>query len=162
MCEQCLVNPLYFGEVLPGYILIRARRKSEYIEVGDWGLVEANDPTYVWKSIPYKKTAKDRIFCAPSDFSDCFYGSPQQGFKLITAARQAGYSEGLEYFVNFESWFFDYLARWIETHEAELYDDAFPHLDEYMPHDNTLGKGPVTNLIVPEKYKEMLEKEKLL
>ena len=26
MCEQCLVNPLYFGEVLPGWYLIRARR----------------------------------------------------------------------------------------------------------------------------------------
>ena len=45
MCEQCLVNPLYFGEVLPGWYLIRARRDGDIMKVGDWGMIQCNDPT---------------------------------------------------------------------------------------------------------------------
>lgn len=50
MCEQCLVNPLFFGEILPNWLLIRARRESDDMEVGEWGLIHhANNPNIVFK-----------------------------------------------------------------------------------------------------------------
>ena len=37
-----------WGEVLPGFYLVRATHKGDSMNVGDWGLVESNDPTFIW------------------------------------------------------------------------------------------------------------------
>lgn len=53
MCDQCLVNPIYFGQPLVGFTLARARRDGcEDWKKGEWGLIEVNDPTYYNSKIP--------------------------------------------------------------------------------------------------------------
>lgn len=54
MCEQCCVAALQFGKVLPGWYLIRARRKGNHMQEGDWGLVRQNDPDFIWTTKPVK------------------------------------------------------------------------------------------------------------
>ncbi|MDF3281738.1 MULTISPECIES: hypothetical protein [unclassified Gordonia (in: high G+C Gram-positive bacteria)] len=54
MCEQCVVSPVYFGEPLPGWTLARARLESPVADwrQGQWGLIRADDPTFVWWTTP--------------------------------------------------------------------------------------------------------------
>jgi len=56
MCEQCSAATDSYGEteVLPGYYLSRATRDGLWMEDGDWGLVECNDPTFIFQTTPVK------------------------------------------------------------------------------------------------------------
>ena len=48
MCEQCSAATLTLGEVLPGVALVRATRAGRYMQPGQYGLVEQNDPFFVF------------------------------------------------------------------------------------------------------------------
>ena len=135
MCEQCLVNPVYFGEVLPGYNLARARRDGNDWKKGEWGLIKCNDPTYRWMSVPKKDTNYVDI---PDDFIDgltmnqpLFYG-----YELVKASLEAGY-DGEE---NFEMWLFDHIAKYLETAEGTTDEDPFPSREEFAPTDYSIYK----------------------
>lgn len=52
MCEQCIARTNSWGEVLPGFALIRATADGSIMERGDWGLVQMNDPSFYWPSTP--------------------------------------------------------------------------------------------------------------
>jgi len=157
MCEQCLVNPLYFGEVLPGWFLIRARREGTEMKVGQWGLVECNGPTFVWTTTPKPDPTvgltekQEREFWASlteeqkkaeiareGDFDDALVCNPFTGYKLVKAAMKKGYRRNTH--GHLSSWLFHYLGVWIRDHDPEVEDDPFPNNDNYYPHDYTLGK----------------------
>lgn len=153
MCEQCLVNPLNFGEPMPGWFLIRARREND-MKVGQWGLVEANDPTFVWTTTPklqpnFQMTIdEEEAFSIETgwhidydifgDFHDAFDCSPNIGYKLVKSCMAVGYIPDVHYDVR--EWLFSYLALWIHNNEPTVDADPFPHLDETCPHDYTIWK----------------------
>jgi hypothetical protein len=144
MCTQCLVNPLYFGEVLPGWYLIRARRKGGYMEVGDWGLIRANDPDIIFKTTPMIEPnigSEERI--EYRNRVDAFYNelvAPVHiSFRLVESAQKQAYN--IEEDGHFHIWFFDHLAGYINKTTPETEEDPFPCLDETEPHDYTIGKN---------------------
>ena len=156
MCEQCEVNPLYFGDPLPGWLLIRARRESE-MKVGQWGLVQCNDPTFVWTTTPaaspifgmsdseieaYEKVNGfcDEWAAVGDDFIDSLvHCGPMDGYRIVDACMQVGYDSLVHGDVIV--WLFSYLGKWITENEPTTEEDPFPHLDEMCPHDYNLGKN---------------------
>jgi len=53
MCEQCCAETVaYEGEVLPGYLLVRATKDGRVMKKDDWGLVHCNDPAFWWSMTP--------------------------------------------------------------------------------------------------------------
>ena len=48
MCEQCVAQTVLYGEVVPGFYLVRATVDGGTMKAGDWGLVECNDPFFIW------------------------------------------------------------------------------------------------------------------
>lgn len=142
MCEQCLANPVSFGQPLRGFWLMRARRDGDNWKKGEWGLVECNDPTFYWVSTP--RVLSDTEW-EPEDFHDAFMADPSTGYRLVAAAVEKGYdpTEG-----GFESWFFNYLVEYLKTAEAvdegDLY--AIDDLEKFSPSDFSIGKDPKPEL----------------
>lgn len=143
MCEQCLTNAISFGEVLPGYFLMRARRNGIDWKQGEWGLVEANDPTFTWVSTPTTANCDD-VIGPPDDFYEAFDCTPREGYALTMAAIQKGYDPKE---TSFQNWFFKYLERYLAT--AEIIDqddpDQFPDREKTYPTDYSIGKDPLPN-----------------
>jgi len=52
MCEQCCAQADGWGEFLSGWFLCRANKDGHEMSVGDWGLVECNDPTFIFRTTP--------------------------------------------------------------------------------------------------------------
>jgi hypothetical protein len=140
MCEQCLVNPLYFGEVFPGWFLIRARRDGDLMKVGDWGLLECNDPSIIWSVTPIIKEP-DSLTIAEFDarftvFCDELYVPPLIGYRLVKSVVDAGiFQMGNG---NFNISLFEHLAKWINNHDPLKGVDSFPHMDASRNHDYSL------------------------
>lgn len=151
MCEQCVVNPYYWYDVLPGWTLIRARRKGD-MDVGDFGLVRVNDPSMVWQSTPQESPTwadtaeeRDNLFDSidmPKDFfqrvpEDFYEGltqlSTMEAYELVDAAFQKGYDRDFD--GQFESWLWDYLGHIIHNVQPQLEEDGLPNLDKGSPHD---------------------------
>jgi len=139
MCEQCLVNPLYFGEVLPGWYLIRARRDGDIMKVGDWGMIQCNDPTFVWETTP-KMTAEqnEKLYILPEDFENSLYLNAYNGYELVKAAIEVGYNRDEDGY--FPQWLYYKLSEFIRNTEPRIEEDSFPNRDDIVPHDYTLGK----------------------
>ncbi len=158
MCEQCLVNPVYFGEPLPGFFLARARRDGNDWKKGDWGLIQCNDPTFYWTQTPTSNPTfgmndteldkfmsydltddqKARIYHSniSDEFYNAFYCDPQTGHDLVEAAKQVGYESR-----SFIPWLFDYLGYWIEKTEGETDKDPFPEREKFAPTDYSIYKN---------------------
>lgn len=165
MCEQCLTWPISFGNPLPGYKLMRARRDGNDWKRGEWGLIQCNDPTFTWKKTPTPSPTwgmtdeeeeaaleamgddhPDRyraLGLGLGDFEKAFNCSPTQGYELIAAAKKRGYNPKKHGF--FTYWFFDYLGEWLKTAKIKDEGDQFPTREEFAPVDLTIGKDPLPN-----------------
>ena len=122
MCEQCLVNPLYYGQVFGNWSLIRARRKGIDMEVGDWGLLKVNDPSFIWKTTP----TIDAEY--PSDdFYDAFWMQPFDGKSFAEECVSAGFEGTNDY--DLHDWLWKKIAEHISNTTPETSEDPFPHLD---------------------------------
>jgi hypothetical protein len=112
MCEQCVAEAVQHGEVLPGWVLIRASRDGNLMKAGQWGLVSGNDPDYVWSATPRPEPpCQDPQWSAWSEearhFEEALRADPPTGYLLYAAARQAGFiPEG-----RFAFWLFGRLGR---------------------------------------------------
>lgn len=165
MCEQCLTWPVSFGQPLPGYTLMRARRDGNEWMKGEWALIECNDPTFRWKTTPTpnpaygmdaleeaaflerlepgsEEYARVEMWFPPDAFVEGITtGTVVDSYKLVKAAIEKGYD--IEEDGNFYSWFFDYLGEWIKNAEMVDEGDAFPKREEFAPVDLTIGKDPI-------------------
>ena len=142
MCEQCLINPLYYGEVVRGLFLIRARRESDATAVGQWGLVQVNNPDFVWTTTPVALGEDEEL---PQDFVDAL-----EGFMMFDSAcsylipmLEAGFSPKTEegqLFLGSQAseWLWNRIAEHIKTATPTSDPDPFPHLDDVRKHDYTL------------------------
>lgn len=154
MCEQCVVNPYYWYDVLPGWTLIRARRQSDdSMEVGDFGLVRMNDPSMVWTSTPKEPLfwsdsaeERDNLFDTvdlpkdywqrvPEDFMEGFLSlSLMEAYQLVDAAFEKGYDKEFDG-GRIEDWLWDYFGHVIHTVKPTVEEDGLPALDANTPHD---------------------------
>lgn len=156
MCEQCLIAPLVWRDVLPGWTLVRARRQGNIMEVGHWGLIEMNDPTFIWTGKPRRDPTRgmdeaqeaayweavtqeqlDELSAHESDVREVFSEiSPMTGWKLVDACLRAGYKPDRDGAV--ELWLEDRLARHIEA-TPPFRDDSFVGTDDGREKDLSLG-----------------------
>ena len=138
MCERCLINPIEFGEVLPEFYLAKARRQSIHTKVGQWVLIETNDPTFTFDFNFHVAVDSDEF----GDEVDALWrqlkGYPHDGWRLVNAAIQKGYDPK----TNFVEWFATHIREWLVVTEPEFFNteddpDPFPYLDDIQPHDYT-------------------------
>lgn len=56
MCEQCSAACDEYGQdtFIPGFYLSRATRDGLWMKTGDWGIVESNDPSFIFQTTPIK------------------------------------------------------------------------------------------------------------
>lgn len=146
----CITKPLHYGEVLPGWFLMKAT-KNAYSNLDpdgppwkadQWALCRYDLPEYVWTVNPIKDpcfgltdeeiTRLDISTKKFNDFEDSLFAfekeiyanrsDPLIGYRLVDAAIQAGYNQKIHGF-RFLDWLFHYLAVWIESHEGIPEDD---------------------------------------
>ena len=136
MCEQCLTWPVSFGQPLEGFTLMRARRQGNDWRKGYWGLVECNDPTFMWKSTPIPLSEDDMPYGYPDEFATALICDPNSGYRLVAACMEKGYNQTTSLY----SWLFDYLGRWLLTAPMTDEGDAFPNRESFAPVDLTIGR----------------------
>jgi hypothetical protein len=56
MCEQCCAKADEYGQdaFIPGFYLCRATQDGHMMKAGDWGIVECNDPAFIFHTTPVK------------------------------------------------------------------------------------------------------------
>lgn len=170
MCEQCLVNPLYWYNVIPGYTLIRAQRDGSFMKAGQWGLVECNDPTYVWDDEPWPhptfgmtddeedaywratpggryapSSYEEQIEAFQDDISRFAEGegapaTPEMGHKLVEACIKAGWTR--ERHDRIAEWLWSHLGIIVQIVKPTEEGDPFPHLDTIS--DTAYGWTPLS------------------
>jgi hypothetical protein len=158
MCEQCNADAVSFGEPIPGWFLMRARRDGIEWKQGDWGLVQSNDPSVTWTTTPtpsglfgiedeaeqeawfeanrdtpaYARVWQD----VPTDFQEAFRVTPDLGYDLVTAAKEKGYDPETSGF--FVDWFFDLLGEHLK--DAPMTEASPGALPERGPTNATIGR----------------------
>ena len=124
------------GFFLPGWGLFQASRDGYIMKKGDWGLVQCNDPTFVWSVDPVSdptfgmteadeerelkdpniELKTDLFYDRFEEFNNAMQGRVSDGWALMDAAIKAGFNPE-DHFFNY--WLFHKLGHWIETHHPE-------------------------------------------
>jgi hypothetical protein len=126
MCTQCIVAPFYFGEVLDGVYLIRARRddNDDWMKAKDWGLALCNDPFVIWNVTPKPMAEYSNIDDYYMDLvvfeTDMFFKAATV-YTLYNACIKSGYNPVAG--IRLEEWLFNKLARFIEESAPIAEDD---------------------------------------
>lgn len=144
MCQQCTTDALNYGEVIPGWYLMRAQKDGTTWKAGHWGLVWSNDPTFTWEETPTANPAfglsdedeealyqanKDNEIGArivsmslPEDFSRAFGRmNPRTGYEIITAAMERGYDPKESGDLSW--WLFDWIGEYLKTAEPKHHSE---------------------------------------
>lgn len=88
MCLQCLVDAEVVSEdFLPGYYLMVAKKDHEEWNMTEYGLVEVNDPTFIF-SIPEKNNCNSMEKLREELDGYC---SIDSAYNLVRAAKKVGY-----------------------------------------------------------------------
>jgi hypothetical protein len=142
MCTQCIVNPFYYGDIAPGWFLIRARREETGVmEIGDWGLVECDNPNIVFKTTPFIYADKEKLFDAIGNFSGEMFTDIEAGYRLYSAMEKVKININSRRLMvkyhcfGFNSRFYMYLADYIANSNPETSSDPFPDSDKFVKHD---------------------------
>ena len=111
MCEQCLAEAVKLGEILHGIYLVQATKDGRHMKAGDYGLVEMNDPFFIW-SYPPSRDPLDGLTDAQINaltmdspetlascdwltiaggFHDQFEIEPRLAWRLVEKMRREGY-----------------------------------------------------------------------
>lgn len=167
MCEQCMAGTNSWGEVLPGFVLMRATRDGNTMARGEWGLVVCNDPSFIFSTprpcpsgIPWETFNKDESFDAEEQwykevdvFKEDLIASTlnydgeisyQEMFNLRDAYTAAGLCQehGDSFFANL----YHYLGLVIEQNPEPLYrshdDQGYSLTSIREQADRILGLGP--------------------
>lgn len=144
MCTQCLVNPFYYGEIAPDWFLIRARREESGdrgMQIGDWGLVEVNDPSIVFKTTPFVYADVAKLDKAMDAFEDELFTDIYTGYRFYSALQKVKFTISSKRLMvkhrcyNFNDKLYMYLADYIANSTPVLEQDPFPHIDQTVKHD---------------------------
>jgi hypothetical protein len=129
MCLQCLVDPVAWHDVIPGYSLMKATKPHP--DWQKWGLVHINDPSFVWEVDPVKdpnfeldpldvetyerEVVNDFDYWDAVDiFEQSIKCSPMSGYHLVKACMDAGYVPEADG-DRVTAWLFHRLAVAVET-----------------------------------------------
>jgi hypothetical protein len=109
MCLQCITkSKVIQKDVLPGFTLRQSTVDHEEWPLGWYGLVEMNDPTFVFPGPLLPDTTEGHSdeelndlpdfpagyneFCAAADvLAEKLVGDPMSGYRLVDACMQVGY-----------------------------------------------------------------------
>ena len=118
MCVSCNAEAIGYGEIFPGWYLVRATKNdvenNPEFPKDWWGLVEANSPSFVFETTPEVEPISGDIssWCdKAAKFQEELLLSPETGYRLVSAAIQAGWNRKKDH--NFAEWLFDRLGRMI-------------------------------------------------
>jgi hypothetical protein len=143
MCECCSAEVDEWSIGPLGWMLCQATSNGNMMAKGQWGLVWSNDPTYIWTPKPMVDptmlfvTDKDWEAATPAilaesdafeiparEFADALKGDIESAHHLYECGLKAGYKHG-----RFESWLFDYLARWLLANPEPTNKNRMPRND---------------------------------
>lgn len=147
MCLQCVTEPDNYGEIVPGFYLMKSTKGSpDEWEAEIFALVEINDPTYYLDNIPApicdpmfeltegeeeKARSNPEIDMQEDLFieqmhimMDNLCGRPISGYRLYKSCLDSGYS--MEKHCPLESWLLHKIAERINTTTPERWNDDFP------------------------------------
>lgn len=162
MCTQCCVDAQFYvlnpdGTIdnhqnfIPGWGLFRAKHDGGDMTAGQWGLVRANCPDFIWSVDPipepahgysneeYEEAIKDSCFKDRQDefyhrvekFQDELTTSPYGFFEncwaLIDKATQVGFNPDQD--GNFAYWLFHRMGVWIQNHHPISHTDPRLNID---------------------------------
>lgn len=127
MCEQCLVNPFYYGSIISGenvknLFLIRARRESDDMKVKEWGLLWCNDPFVYFTSTPHlKHTKRSELIDAIDNFAEEISNSTfvDSFYELIVELNKS--DQFIEYDEYMKSDFMSDIDSFVIKHECGLF-----------------------------------------
>lgn len=132
MCDACFANETILIEsIIPGFTLTKYSKDYGQIKAGSMGLVEINEPTFMWPKelividplfgINENEISEDDprwigcsgFYHAAHEFSVCLTCHPMAGYRLVNACMEAGYNiEEHGYSVSF--WLLGYIASRLE------------------------------------------------
>jgi hypothetical protein len=145
MCTTCFVNPFFYGEVLPGFFLIRARRQYfDEMYPKEWGLVVCNGPSLIWKTTPYLYDDENLLDKAMDAFQDEFYCTPELGYMIISSFKEVYCTFRMKrLFVKYGQFYkrrilaqlYIYMADYIANSIPEIDVDQFPDNDKCFEHN---------------------------
>lgn len=129
---QCLTEAKMYGEVIPGWYLVKATKTSPWGHwpAGYWGLVRMNDPDFVWEPDPLEEDPEapvdenglSEFYRRHNDFEEALHSHPNVGYTLIKDAMKVGYNPEEEGYVTF--WLFERMARMLS--DGSLKEGAEP------------------------------------
>lgn len=132
MCECCSAEAIDIGEVVPGWLLVRATRRGLRMHPGDYGLVRSNDPDFIFRMPPEPDPARglsdeeyDRNPQIHKDwmawhsrfaleYEPELITDPMTGYALVKACLEAGYDPD-EHGTRIVFWLVDRMARTLEN-----------------------------------------------
>jgi hypothetical protein len=95
MCETCLGKCDNYGEIFPGWWLVRATVDSSIrLEADDWGLVQCNDPTFIFEQTPIKNPCYGLL---DNELDDPDLDEPHKNFLKVAHSIAADMHESLDY-----------------------------------------------------------------
>ncbi|MFA6235559.1 MAG: hypothetical protein WC824_15425 [Bacteroidota bacterium] len=127
------MDAIEYGEIVPGWTLIRAKRDGLEMKTDQWGLVWQNGPSFIWtpdpKEDPCEGRSEDEIdnFTTEQDAETEIFMDLAETFmteirhsqgadfrmieRLVLSCREAGWDESCE---TIELWLFSRMGRVIQ------------------------------------------------
>lgn len=98
MCLQCCAEAVFVGDLMPGWALMRSTKDHEDWPIGQFGLIQINNPAFVFPG-PLVRNPPDgapppevaRFYDAIHALEDVLVTDPVTGWELVEAARGVGY-----------------------------------------------------------------------
>ena len=133
MCLTCMMDPWYFGEVMPGFYLIRGRREYfDEAKIKDWGLQVCNDPDILFETTPYLYDVEDLLDKKIEQFRQEMYCSPDLGYEIIKAFKQVPCTYRLKrLFVKYGGYNRYRIMDQLYIYLADYVQNAIPTVDEF-------------------------------
>lgn len=128
MCLQCETDAVSLkDDILPGFYFVQARKHHEDWPAGWYGLVECNDPAFIWEKKPLPEPKKETdggvdewmkwFDNVVSPTYDSFLESGSDilaYFRLVKACKKVGYDEEKDGF-NIMCWLVNHLSKYAEV-----------------------------------------------
>lgn len=151
MCDQCVGACITFGEIVPGWFLIQARRDAFSIKKDQYGLVECNDPDFVWNVKPLEDPLKNltddqideldekdpiwkewkKFVQVEQSIGKILKSNIETGYSLYKACLEGGYNPD-KHGHNVSCWLTDQMAVLLNSGKVIETNDGVPSLVENL------------------------------
>jgi len=154
MCEQCVTDAQFFllkedgsidsyKNLLPGWALFQAAKDGCDMEKGEWGLVQCNNPDFIWSVDPIpnpyyelsaaeeKKASENpankkqyKLFTdRVNEFAESLNTPyPVVAWRLVDSAKKMGFDPNANGLLRF--WLFHRLGMWVKEHKPIHHGDG--------------------------------------